>query len=211
MKKRSKRGVEKDGYIRQIDWELRPGGMLVQKRDSGDASSGPMIKIKVSHDSYYHDVTVHCRSTFGDLKRVLANETGLEPKAQRLLYRGKEKDDVECLHIAGVKDMSKIMLLEDPASKEKKLEEMNKNQGILKAYEEVAKVRAQVDKLSQKVAICCLTKFVLCVASYKLINLSITLDCGYGDNTLQWYQGRRYGDCGLNRVAHGGVAQIGFH
>ncbi|XP_062015801.1 BAG family molecular chaperone regulator 4-like isoform X2 [Rosa rugosa] len=115
MKKRSKRGVEKDGYIRQIDWELRPGGMLVQKRDTGDASSGPMIKIKVSHDSYYHDVTVHCRSTFG------------------------------------VKDMSKIMLLEDPASKEKKLEEMNKNQGILKAYEEVAKVRAQVDKLSQKI------------------------------------------------------------
>ncbi|XP_062015800.1 BAG family molecular chaperone regulator 4-like isoform X1 [Rosa rugosa] len=151
MKKRSKRGVEKDGYIRQIDWELRPGGMLVQKRDTGDASSGPMIKIKVSHDSYYHDVTVHCRSTFGDLKRILANETGLEPKAQRLLYRGKEKDDVECLHIAGVKDMSKIMLLEDPASKEKKLEEMNKNQGILKAYEEVAKVRAQVDKLSQKI------------------------------------------------------------
>lgn len=130
----------------------------------------------------------------GDLKRVLANETGLEPKAQRLLYRGKEKDDVECLHIAGVKDMSKIMLLEDPASKEKKLEEMNKNQGILKAYEEVAKVRAQVDKLSQKVAICCLTKFFfffLCMESYKLISLSITVDCGYGDNTLQWYQGRR--------------------
>lgn len=116
----------------------------------------------------------------GDLKRVLANETGLEPKAQRLLYRGKEKDDVECLHIAGVKDMSKIMLLEDPASKEKKLEEMNKNQGILKAYEEVAKVRAQVDKLSQKVAICCLTKFFfffLCMVSYKLISLSITVDC----------------------------------
>lgn len=151
MIKRSKCSVEKDGYNRQIDWELRPGGMLVQKRDIGDASSGPMIKIKVSHDSYYHDVIVHSRSTFGDLKRVLANETGLEPKAQRLLYRGKEKDDVESLHIAGVKDMSKIMLLEDPASKEKKLEEMKKNQGILKAYEEVAKVRAQVDRLSQKI------------------------------------------------------------
>ncbi|KAK9940830.1 hypothetical protein M0R45_017471 [Rubus argutus] len=151
MIKRSKCSVEQDGYNRQIGWELRPGGMLVQKRDIGDASSGPMIKIKVSHDSYYHDVIVHSRSTFGDLKRVLANETGLEPKAQRLLYRGKEKDDVESLHIAGVKDMSKIMLLEDPASKEKKLEEMKKNQGILKAYEEVAKVRAQVDRLSQKI------------------------------------------------------------
>ncbi|CAN6693023.1 unnamed protein product [Malus baccata var. baccata] len=46
--------------------------------------------------------------------------------------------------------MSKIVLLEDPASKEKKLEEM-KNQGLLNAYEEVAKVRAEVDKLSQKI------------------------------------------------------------
>lgn len=128
----------------------------------------------------------------GDLKRVLTNETGLEPKAQRLLYRGKEKDDVESLHIAGVKDMSKIMLLEDPASKEKKLEEMKKNQGILKAYEEVAKVRAQVDRLSQKVGICCLIKFFLCALSYKLIiNLSIIVDCGYGDDVAQWYQGCR--------------------
>lgn len=127
----------------------------------------------------------------GDLKRVLANETGLEPKAQRLLYRGKEKDDVESLHIAGVKDMSKIMLLEDPASKEKKLEEMKKNQGILKAYEEVAKVRAQVDRLSQKVGICCFIKFLLCALSYKLINLSIIVDCGYGDDVAQWYQGCR--------------------
>ncbi|CAL8998948.1 PREDICTED: BAG family molecular chaperone regulator 4-like [Prunus mume] len=151
MKKRSKVGVENDGFDRQIDWELRPGGMLVQKRDIGDASSGPMIKIKVSHGSYYHDVIVHAQSTFGDLKRVLAHETGLEPKEQRLLFRGKEKEDNECLHMAGVKDMSKIILLEDPASKEKKLEEMKKNQGVLKAYEEVAKVRAEVDKLSQKI------------------------------------------------------------
>ncbi|KAM1494753.1 hypothetical protein ACFX15_028653 [Malus domestica] len=151
MKKRSRVGAGNDGLNRKIDWELRPGGMLVQKRDTGDANSGIMIKIKVSHGSYYHDLIVHAQSTFGDLKRVLAHDTGLEPKEQRLLIRGKEKEDNECLHIAGVKDMSKIVLLEDPASKEKKLEEMKKNQGILKAYEQVAKVRAQVDKLSQKV------------------------------------------------------------
>lgn len=36
----------------QIDWELRPGGMLVQKRDDGGGASGPMIDIKVSHGSY---------------------------------------------------------------------------------------------------------------------------------------------------------------
>ncbi|KAH7542732.1 hypothetical protein FEM48_Zijuj02G0105800 [Ziziphus jujuba var. spinosa] len=140
-----------NGFNREVDWELRPGGMLVQKRDFGDASSGSMIKIKVSHGSYHHDITVLAQSTFGDLKRVLANETGLEPKEQRLLFKGKEKDDEECLDMVGVKDMSKIILLEDPASKERKLEEMKKNQGMLKAYEAVAKVRAEVDKLSQKV------------------------------------------------------------
>ena len=89
----------------------------------------------------------------GDLKRVLAQETGLEPKEQRLLFQGKEKDDEECLHMVGVKDMSKVVLLEDPASKERKLEEMNRNQSVLKACEEVAKVRAEVDKLSEKVSI----------------------------------------------------------
>lgn len=87
----------------------------------------------------------------GDLKKMLAQETGLEPKEQRLLFRGKEKEDVECLDMAGVKDSSKIVLLQDPASKERKLEEMNHNQVILKAYEQVAKVRSEVDKLSEKV------------------------------------------------------------
>lgn len=89
----------------------------------------------------------------GDLKRVLAHETGLEPKEQRLLFRGKEKENDECLHMVGVKEMSKVILLEDPASKEKKLEEMMKDQGILKAYEAVAKVRVEVDKQSEKVGI----------------------------------------------------------
>ncbi|KAK8285700.1 hypothetical protein V6Z12_D08G242500 [Gossypium hirsutum] len=131
----------------EIKWELRPGGMLVQKRDMGDASSGPMIKIKVSHGSFHHDITVPAQSTFGDLKKVLVQETGLEPKEQRLLFQGKEKDDEECLHMVGVKDMSKVVLLEDPASKERKLEEMKRNQSVLKACEEVAKVRAEVNAL----------------------------------------------------------------
>ncbi|KAG8486968.1 hypothetical protein CXB51_020416 [Gossypium anomalum] len=135
----------------EIKWELRPGGMLVQKRDIGDASSGPMIKIKVSHGSFHHDITVPAQSTFGDLKKVLVQETGLEPKEQRLLFQGKEKDDEECLHMVGVKDMSKVVLLEDPASKERKLEEMKRNQSVLKACEEVAKVRAEVVQLTDKV------------------------------------------------------------
>ena len=88
----------------------------------------------------------------GDLKKVLAHETGLESKEQRLLFKGKEKENDEYLHMVGVKDMSKVILFEDPASKERKLEEMKRNQNTLKAYEAVARVRAEVDKLCEKVS-----------------------------------------------------------
>lgn len=59
------------GDNREIEWELRPGGMLVQKRDiNGDqeASSGHvMIKISVSHASYHHHITVPSHCTFGNV------------------------------------------------------------------------------------------------------------------------------------------------
>ncbi|KAF8394887.1 hypothetical protein HHK36_018825 [Tetracentron sinense] len=148
----SKGGIENGNENDEENWELRPGGMLVQKRDDGVGDSGPMIKIKVSHGSSHHEINVPAQSTFGDLKRVLAHETGLEPKEQRLLFRGKEREDEECLHMVGLKNRSKVLLLEDPASKERKLEEMKRNQGISKACEAIGKVRVEVDKLSEKVA-----------------------------------------------------------
>ncbi|OAY83489.1 BAG family molecular chaperone regulator 4 [Ananas comosus] len=135
-----------------IEWELRPGGMLVQKRDDGVGSPGPMIRVRVSHGSYHHEVSVPAQATFGELKRVLSQETGLEPQEQRILFRGKEKDNDECLHMAGVKDMAKVVLLEDPASKELKLEQMRRDQGITKACEAIAVVRAEVSKLAEKVS-----------------------------------------------------------
>lgn len=67
------------------------------------------------------------------------------------MFRGKEKGDDEHLDMAGVKDMSKVILLEDPASKERKLVDKNKNHGNLQAYDAVMKVRSEVDKLSDKV------------------------------------------------------------
>lgn len=58
----------------EIDWELRPGGMLVQKRDDvvvadddegGAASRGPTIKITVSHGPARHELHLPAQSTFG--------------------------------------------------------------------------------------------------------------------------------------------------
>ena len=57
----------------EIECEVRPGGMLVQKRDDvladddegGAGSRGPTIKITVSHGSDRHELHVPAQSTFG--------------------------------------------------------------------------------------------------------------------------------------------------
>lgn len=58
-----------------LEWELRPGGMLVQKREDGDNNGGvgggdsgsgsAMINIKVCHGSNHHQLHVPIQSTFG--------------------------------------------------------------------------------------------------------------------------------------------------
>lgn len=150
MKTSSSKPIPSSDEFRQdIDWELRPGGMIVQKRHIGSGSDR-FITIKISHGSCHHLLTVDAHSTFGHLKRLLRQKTGLEPREQRLLFRGKEKENDECLHMAGVNDMSKVVLMEDPASKERKLE-INKR--ITTAVgDALAEITAEVDKLFQKVA-----------------------------------------------------------
>lgn len=47
----------------EIKWELRPGGMLVQKRES--KKSEEIITIRVSTLSKWHDISIEATSTFG--------------------------------------------------------------------------------------------------------------------------------------------------
>lgn len=50
-------------------WEVRPGGMLVQKRNSdSDHTSIPVpnIKIKVKHGSSYLEFNISSRASFGN-------------------------------------------------------------------------------------------------------------------------------------------------
>lgn len=61
---------------------------------------------------------------------ILSLVTSLEPREQRLLFKGKERDDNEFLHMVGVRDKDKVLLLEDPAIKEKKLLGMTRTQPI---------------------------------------------------------------------------------
>ncbi|CAH8271065.1 unnamed protein product [Arabidopsis lyrata] len=107
----------------EIKWELRPGGMLVQKRQ--ESIGEDLISIRVSTFAHFHDLSIEATSTFGELKMVLSLLTGLEPKQQRLLFKGKEREDHEYLHMVGVGDKDKVLLLEDPAFKDKKLLDLN--------------------------------------------------------------------------------------
>lgn len=49
-------------------WEVRPGGMLVQKRtiDSNQNSlTVPTIKVRVKYGSFYHEVKISSQASFG--------------------------------------------------------------------------------------------------------------------------------------------------
>ncbi|CAL4968426.1 unnamed protein product [Urochloa decumbens] len=107
------------GGAGEIEWEVRPGGMLVQKRDGKGGEE--VIVVRVSTGFSWHDVSIGATSTFGELKLMLSMVTGLEPREQRLLFKGKEREDTDHLHMVGVRDKNKVLILEDPALKDMKL------------------------------------------------------------------------------------------
>ncbi|PRQ42874.1 putative BAG domain-containing protein [Rosa chinensis] len=144
-----------------FDPELRPGGMCVQRRDYDDdsaAARGPNITIRVYHGSAHHVINLPAHSTFGELKGLVSEKTGVKPEEQKLLFRGKEKEDEEHLDTAGVRDNSRVMLLQEPKRKERSVGEMNESNEMLsdaaeaKAFEAIAEVRAEVDSLADRVS-----------------------------------------------------------
>lgn len=147
-----KEGKAEEGA--SAEWELRPCGMLVQKRDpdAEAAHAGPLIRVKVSFGRTSHRVSVNAHSTFGDLKKLLVQVTGLQTEQQRLLYKGKYKSDRDYLSEAGIKDKSKVVLVEDTKGWEKRLVEMRKNDADAKACKAVAEVQQLVDQMSGQIA-----------------------------------------------------------
>lgn len=52
----------------EVKWELRPGGMLVQRRETmGENVLEGFITIRVATVSKTHDVSIQATSTFGNL------------------------------------------------------------------------------------------------------------------------------------------------
>lgn len=87
----------------------------------------------------------------GELKKMLSGPTGLHHQDQKLLYKDKERDSNAYLDTAGVKDKSKIVLHEDPISKEKRYLEMRKNAKMEKAAKTLSDISLEVDKLGGQV------------------------------------------------------------
>lgn len=134
------------------DLEVRPGGMMVQKRDTNQCSQPvPTITVRVKYGSSYHEIRISSQASFGELKKMLAEPTGLYPLDQKLIFKNKERDSKAYLDAARVKDGSKIVLVEDIESRERRCLEMLKNAKVEKASKSLAEISLDVDKLSGQV------------------------------------------------------------
>lgn len=87
----------------------------------------------------------------GELKKLLTAETGLQPAEQRLIFRGKERENGEYLDTCGVKDRSKVILIDDPESKERRMVEMRRKAKIETIQRLIDDVSTEVDKLAEQV------------------------------------------------------------
>ncbi|XVE94251.1 hypothetical protein REPUB_Repub01dG0265500 [Reevesia pubescens] len=135
----------------EIEWEMRPGGMLVQKRTQNADISAPDVLLRVAYGAVRYEISVNSQTTFGEVKKRLTAETGLEVGEQRLIFKGKERENGEYLDICGVKDRSKVILMEDPASIERRFIEMRRNAKIQTAHRDINVVSMELDKLADQV------------------------------------------------------------
>ncbi|KAF3448487.1 hypothetical protein FNV43_RR09200 [Rhamnella rubrinervis] len=150
--KASVSGGEKSPSLGGLD--VRPGGLLVQQRNSDMRSSSVSvsnIRVRVKYGSSYHDIYISSQASFGELKKKLAEPTGVHHLDQKLIFNNKERDSKAFLDVMRVKDGSKMVLLEDVASKERRYLEMCRISAVEKATNSLAKINFEVDKLEGEV------------------------------------------------------------
>lgn len=83
---------------------------------------------------------------------MLSGPTGVHHEDQKLFYKDKERDSKSFLDIVGVKDKSKIVLVEDPIGQEKRLLEMRKNAKMEQASKLISEISLEVDRLAGQVS-----------------------------------------------------------
>ncbi|CAK8562864.1 unnamed protein product [Lathyrus sativus] len=135
------------------EWELRPGGMLVQKRNSdANKSSSSIIKVKVKYGSSSHQIHISSHASFGQLKKMLTESTGLHVEDQKIIFKKKVRDSKSYLDVERVKDGSKLVLIEDIESRERRVLEKLKIAKKEKTSKSLIKINLEVDKLAKKVS-----------------------------------------------------------
>lgn len=82
---------------------------------------------------------------------MLTGPTGLHHQDQKLFFKDKERDSNAFLDMSGVKDKSKIVLVEDPISQEKRFLEMRRNAKMEKASKSISEISLEVDRLAGQV------------------------------------------------------------
>uniref|UniRef100_A0A2P2NY49 Ubiquitin-like domain-containing protein n=1 Tax=Rhizophora mucronata TaxID=61149 RepID=A0A2P2NY49_RHIMU len=155
MRDSSRTSTASSSREEEVKWEMRPGGMLVQKRDENNNVNGAPprnFRLRIAYGALRYEITVNCQATFGEVKKLLTAETGLQTGDQRLIYHGKERENREYLDRCGVKDRSKVILMEDPASVEKRYVEMRRNARIQTANRAISNMSMEVDRLVDQVS-----------------------------------------------------------
>uniref|UniRef100_A0A7N0VGP1 Ubiquitin-like domain-containing protein n=1 Tax=Kalanchoe fedtschenkoi TaxID=63787 RepID=A0A7N0VGP1_KALFE len=132
--------------------EVRPGGMLVQKRTDQPENLGKIVRIRVAYGKLRYEISVNSQSTFGELKKLLVRDTGLQPGEQKLIFKGKERENGAYLDMCGVKDRSKVELLEDPLCRERRIVESRKSAKIQSVQRALADISAEVDRLAGQIS-----------------------------------------------------------
>ncbi|KAK8957917.1 BAG family molecular chaperone regulator 1 [Platanthera zijinensis] len=136
-------------------WEVRPCGMLVQKRsaaDGRDVAPVPVIRLRVKHASNHHEVYISSQATFGELRKLLAERTGIHPLDQKILFKDKERDSSAYLDTSGVKDRSKLVVVEDSAAQARRFLEMRRTAKLEKDVKFIFQISLDVDKLASQVS-----------------------------------------------------------
>lgn len=143
--------------LREAEWELRPGGMLVQKRDSDEnqnfvSVSTPPIKIKVKYASTYHEIRISSHASFGELKKLLAEATGLHPQDQKIIFKSKERDSKSYLDEVKVRKGSKMEVVEDIEGRERRALEISKLSKKNKSSKSLSEIKLEIDKYAEEVS-----------------------------------------------------------
>lgn len=150
----TKGSVDGRGFPNLADLDIRPCGMLVQKRNgekNPTSVSIHTIKVRVKYGSSYHEICISSHASFGELKKLLAAPTKLHHEDQKLIFKNKERDSKEYLDVARVKDGSKIVLVEDIVSREKRCLELLRIANAQKSLKSLAEINLQVEKLAAQV------------------------------------------------------------